>query len=262
MNQPSHPAGAPPLPDVTAVLFDLDDTLVPTRRNWQRALDAVAAHLSASHPHVTAADITASYTRTSDRLWTDYDRALAPLGSLTTIRRHVWGRALHSLGIDLTERALASLVDDFAYRQMRAIRPDRNLLAQLDRLVPSYQLGIITNGDTTTQLHKLELAGLDSYFETVVCALNSRRKPDRQPFDQARDNLAVLPGRCLYVGDDFANDIVGAAGAGMHPVWITHAGTPTPDGPVPAARFSTLTSCLNVLADHATRRPARRTEPT
>lgn len=260
---PRPAAALPPLPDVTTLLFDIDDTLVPTRRYWQRALDAVAAGVAAAHPGTSAADIATAYARASDRLWAQYDRLLSPLGSLTAIRRHVWGEALREVGIQAPEQTLAAMVDDFAHRQLQAIQPDAELVALFDRLASCYRLGVVTNGDSPTQHAKIQRAGLNGYFETVVCALDvGQRKPRPEPFRQACDELGARPEQCLYIGDDWANDVVGAAAAGLHPVWICADTGPDPAGPRPAARFTTLTCCLNVLAEHAADQPTHETEPT
>ncbi|WP_051950399.1 HAD family hydrolase [Actinacidiphila yeochonensis] len=262
MTPTPHQPLVPPMPAVTTVLFDIDNTLIPTRAIWQHALDAVAARLAGAHPGVSAAAIASTYVHTSDRLWGDYDRALAPLGSHTAARRHVWETALREAGIELSERQLATHVDDFAHRQMRAIRTVPATVDAFRRLAAVYQLGVVTNGDADQQHAKLEQAGLDRYFETVVCALgNGHRKPHPAPFHQACEDLAVRPEECLYVGDEWTADIVGARAAGLHPVWITPTGQPPPGSP-PTTRFTSLASCLRALCDHAARRPIRETEPT
>ncbi|MFJ8978732.1 HAD family hydrolase [Streptomyces sp. NPDC102282] len=256
-----HPHQPPPLPAVTTVLFDIDNTLIPTRAIWQSALDTVAARLADTHPGVSAAVIASTYLHTSDRLWSDYDRALAPLGSHTAARRHVWEIALSEAGLELSERQLNAHVEDFAHRQMRAIRPVSATVDAFRRLAEVYQLGVVTNGDADQQHAKLEQAGLEPYFETVVCALgNGDRKPHTAPFHRACNDLAVRPEQCLYVGDEWGTDVVGARAAGLHPVWITPTGQPPP-GSAPTARFTSLASCLAVLCDHAARRPTRETEP-
>jgi len=262
VNPNSHQPPTPPMSAVTTLLFDIDNTLIPTRAIWQHALDAVAARLAGAHPGVSAAVIASTYLNTSDRLWGDYDRALAPLGSHTAARRHVWEVALREAGIGLTQRQLSAHVDDFAHRQMRAIRPVPATVDAFRRLAEIYQLGIVTNGDADHQHAKLEQAGLDPYFETVVCALgNGHRKPHPAPFHRACDALAVRPEQCLYVGDEWAADIVGARAAGLHPVWITATGQPPP-GSAPTTRFTSLASCLTALCDHTASRPIRETEPT
>lgn len=177
---------------------------------------------------------------------------LAHLGPMRAIRAHVWDRALHACGIRLGESELVSLVKDFARRQLPAIRPDRRVAAALDQLAPHFRLGVVTNGDSAGQLAKLEHARLYVHFETMACALDiGTRKPDPAPFLHAAAELSVTPEQCLYVGDSWANDGVGAHAAGMHPVWITPNDTPMPPGRPPAARFPDLLSCLNTLAEHA-----------
>ncbi|MFG2425229.1 HAD family hydrolase [Streptomyces sp. NPDC048448] len=258
---PGSPYGLPT--GITTVLFDLDDTLVPYLPCWTTALDTVTQHLAHTHSGVSGPAIAAAYTRVSDTLWRDYEQALAHLGPTPVIRAHVWRTALHECGIQPDERELGALVAYFARQQHLAITPDRQTAALLERLALRYRLGVVTNGDRATQHAKLGHAGLDGAFETVVCALDTgARKPDPAPFLHACSDLSVAPEQCLYVGDSWANDVVGAHGAGMHPVWICPDTVPAPPGRPAAARFPDLPSCLNALAAHAVRRPARETEPT
>ncbi|MFD9281048.1 HAD family hydrolase [Streptomyces mirabilis] len=268
MNPPPTTGGAPGsrnvLPaDITTVLFDLDDTLVPYLTCWNTALDAVSQLLARTHPGASGPYIAATYTRVSNILWRDYEQTLAHLGPIPVIRAHVWRTALHECGIQPDETELAHLVEDFARRQLLAITPDRQAAARLERLALHYRLGVVTNGDSTSQRAKLQHAGLDRYFDTVVCALDAgARKPAPAPFLHAAAELSVAPEQCLYVGDSWANDVVGAHDVGMHPVWICPDSTQTPPGRLPVARFPDLLSCLNGLTSHAVGRPARETEPT
>ena len=45
-------------------------------------------------------------------------------------------------------------------------------------------------------------------------------KPDRRIFDQACRALDCSPADCIFVGDSWESDVLGASQAGMTPIWI------------------------------------------
>lgn len=250
----------PQWPDFDAIFFDLDDTLVATRPGWELALHAACRdaprYVGAT---IDPARLASSYQDTSGTLWADYSRVLAPLGSMDAIRRHVWNEALAACGLHLASGQLHRLVADFGIRQLDAMRPDPHLIKLLHRLASYVPLAIISNGPTALQREKLTRAGLDGLFDPVLCGLDDGvRKPDPHLYWRGCSVLNTPPGRCLYVGDDWTNDIAGAHQAGLHPIWIQPDSVPLLTGPAPVARFPTITACASALLQHlqASRRPS------
>jgi HAD superfamily hydrolase (TIGR01549 family) len=247
-------------PDFDAIFFDLDDTLVATRPGWELALHAACQDaVHGSSATVDPARLAVSYQDTSGALWADYNRVLAPLGSLDAIRRHVWKEALAACGLRLPSGQLHRLVADFATRQLDTMHPDPHLIKLLHRLAAYVPLAIISNGPTALQREKLTRAGLDELFDPVLCGLDDGvRKPHQHLYWRGCRALDTPPGRCLYVGDDWTNDIAGAHQAGLHPIWIQPDSVPLLTGPAPIARFPTITACAAALLQHlqASRRPS------
>jgi HAD superfamily hydrolase (TIGR01509 family) len=83
-----------------------------------------------------------------------------------------------------------------------------------------YRLGIISNADgqIAGAMEKLQLA---QYFDHMIdSALVGVEKPDQRIFAMALEKLQ-LPGKaCLYVGDHYDNDVLGARNAGLVPVLL------------------------------------------
>jgi len=86
----------------------------------------------------------------------------------------------------------------------------------LDRLREAgYRLAVVSNADGRVE-SLLEDVGLGDRFEFVVDSeVVGFEKPDRRIFDHAVDRMGVGASACLYVGDLFTVDYVGATGAGM-----------------------------------------------
>jgi|LFRM01.1.fsa_nt_gb putative hydrolase of the HAD superfamily len=86
------------------------------------------------------------------------------------------------------------------------------------------KLGIVSNGFSYTQRNKINLLNIGSYFNTIIISgewlPKDLWKPNKAPFELCFNNLGVKPQECLYVGDSYDKDIVGAYNAGAFPILI------------------------------------------
>ena len=79
-----------------------------------------------------------------------------------------------------------------------------------------YKVGIITNGPSYLQNHKLDNSGLRQYLDVAIVGGDfDLAKPDKQIFDLTAKKLNVKNNECVYVGDHPINDIEGALNSGM-----------------------------------------------
>lgn len=102
-------------------------------------------------------------------------------------------------------------------------------LGVLKALTTRFQLALITNtqGQPVSGTHRLrEFPRIETYFRVVVVAGENGipPKPDPAPFKRCLRSLGIDAAQAVYVGDDWRNDVCGSRGAGLHPVWIQHAG--------------------------------------
>jgi len=82
------------------------------------------------------------------------------------------------------------------------------------------RLAVVSNADGTVaaMLRKFKL---DSFFECVVDShIVGVEKPAPEIFMIALRQLELLPEHCVYVGDNYDKDVVGARNAGLQPVLI------------------------------------------
>lgn len=83
------------------------------------------------------------------------------------------------------------------------------------------RLGVITNGKMSVQRAKIEQIGLKDYFEVIIVSEEvGIKKPDKRIFELVANKLKINPQKCLFVGDQPLNDVVGAQQAGMKGVWL------------------------------------------
>jgi len=83
-----------------------------------------------------------------------------------------------------------------------------------------YTLGLVSNRAEALTPVATDL-GLGDYFHfTLSGGQANSYKPDARIFLQACDMAGALPSECLYVGDNFYADVVGAQAAGLVPVLL------------------------------------------
>ncbi|HSJ54776.1 MAG TPA: HAD-IIIA family hydrolase [Anaerolineae bacterium] len=85
-----------------------------------------------------------------------------------------------------------------------------------------YGLGLITNRDNVERFYALlDSLGLRSYFDlTLASGEVAVRKPDPGIFYAALERMVVRAEECVYVGDNYWADVVGAKRAGIQPVLL------------------------------------------
>lgn len=106
-----------------------------------------------------------------------------------------------------------------------------------------YRVACISNADGRVR-GLLAAAGLLPHLEFVLDSAEvGLEKPDPRIFQVAAQRLALEPSACVYVGDIYEIDVVGAAGAGMRPLLIG-------DGPAagPVERVPDLWSLLPLFS--------------
>ncbi len=91
-----------------------------------------------------------------------------------------------------------------------------DVLDCLDSL-DGYRLAILSNGDSSQQRQKLRDTGIEDHFEEVVISGDiGIAKPEKPVFDEIVDKMGVDHDECVYVGDSYGADFVGADNAGMY----------------------------------------------
>jgi len=94
-------------------------------------------------------------------------------------------------------------------------------LQLIEQLKGKYKLAILSNGDSVGQNSKIDSLDLRKHFDEVMVSGDYQwSKPDKAIFELMADRLQVKCEECLYVGDLFSKDILGALNAKMIPIWI------------------------------------------
>lgn len=80
-----------------------------------------------------------------------------------------------------------------------------------------YRMAVLSNGDSLQQRQKLKKTGIEDYFEEIVISGDiGIHKPAKGVFDEVVEKIGVDHDECVYVGDSYDADFVGADNAGLY----------------------------------------------
>ena len=189
---------------ISAVLFDLDDTLYIQASWLDGAWDAVADR---------AAEL-------ANLEYEPFRRALALAASAGSARGAIIDRALAA--VSGPPQVLEELVAVFRHHRQPLHMSATNgaVLRDLAARVP---IGLVTDGDPRIQRAKLAGLGLAGTFDATVFSDEQgrgRRKPHPSPFLLALSRLGVPPRDAVFVGDRPETDIAGALRLGMRAIRV------------------------------------------
>jgi putative hydrolase of the HAD superfamily len=210
--------------NIKAIVFDVDETLFDRVAAQKAVLELIVQQLPQVFSGCDPERVLAAFLE-SDQIYTDlFNSGAASEGS----RDHRSKLFLQLLGID--EKYTAKITELY-------IRDYPTVKAHVDGAIPvirelsrKFKLGVVSNGFTDVQYRKLEAMGLRDLFACVVLSEEiGIRKPDPRIFQRAALLLHMQTQECLYVGDSYANDVIGAKTAGMRACWLNRSAAKMPD---------------------------------
>ncbi|MCD6523714.1 MAG: TIGR02253 family HAD-type hydrolase [Thermococcus sp.] len=189
---------------INAVLFDIDHTLLTEMPLIQLFLPQVYEKLSKKF------GINKEEAR---------DKFLGEiLARRETYEWHDWNFFFRLFGLDLK-------YEDLLRRYPHKLHVYPDTVPTLEWLKEKgLKLGVVTSGPAYQRL-KLELTGLEGYFDAVVTRDDvGAIKPEPKIFLRALEELGVSPREAVMVGDSLRQDIYGGKNVGMKTVWIARDG--------------------------------------
>lgn len=236
-----------------ALLFDLCDTIMPFRNDRMplariqgkeiRTTSPLLYECFAQHaPPIPYEDFHSHFVETTESVWILRDQSGEEISSAVRFERF-----LERLGVErgdqwdaLHRRFLETHLSRIALC-LECAPAVRDLLVRLKK---QHRIGLVSNfDDTETVYHVLKREGVAPFFDAVIISSEiGLRKPRPEIFLAACEKIGVAPAECLFIGDSFENDVVGAKRLGMDAAWINPAGLPPPiDGPRPDYILAELT---------------------
>jgi putative hydrolase of the HAD superfamily len=200
------------------IFFDLDHTIWDFDRNAEETLlELYQQHklqeLGLSSPEA----FILNYTINNHALWTDYH-----LGKITKdlLRAERFKRTFIQMGV-APELVPDAFEDDYVRISPTKTNLFEGSIKVLEYLQPRYQLHIISNGFKETTLTKMNLSGLNPYFQNVIISEDvGINKPDKAVFQYALDKAGAKLEESIMIGDSLEADIYGALNFGMKAIFF------------------------------------------
>ena len=203
---------------IRAVLFDAGNTLIyvdPARMTEVLARAGAAVDVAAvarvehTARRILHDGIAQGHRGTEPELWKAYFVAIFQGGGVPSDRMEEAGRYLGELH---ASNHMWTHVEPGTVEALEALAG------------AGYRLGVISNADGRVEA-VLEDVGLRSHFEFVIDSeVVGVEKPDPAIFEEGCRRMDLPPEACLYVGDLYPVDYVGATGAGLQAVLIDPLG--------------------------------------
>jgi len=191
-----------------AVIFDLFGTLVDNFafQGYQGTLSGIASALT-----LPSEDFY--------RLWYETSHMRAT-GFFETVEANI-EHICRTLGLQVEAdriSAAARIRIDFT---RRTLTPRQDAVETLARLkAAGYKIGLISDCSPDVPLLWQETAFASLVDVPIFSCAVGFKKPDPRIYTLICERVAVMPQKCLYVGDGSSRELTGASQVGMHPVLI------------------------------------------
>lgn len=242
---------------VSALLLDLDDTLVDT---GAAMLVAAMAGFAAVCPDVAEELHRSAAERFCEDPGGHLRRYTSGEITFADMRAARFREVVLGMGIDtccapqdagLVESGHHVFEDSYGRAMRAATRAFPDAVPLLEgarrRGLPT---AVVTNSSDVATRMKLEAAGIDGLVDVVMTTDTlGVGKPDPRVFHHACDAVGVPPAQAAYVGDDLDTDAVGARNAGLVSYWLVREGALGAAPPGIAAVGSLADVLVAVLPD-------------
>jgi 2-haloacid dehalogenase len=194
------------------LLFDADNTLFDFRACEKEALRL--AFLRYGYP--LNQDISEIYERINLGLWAQFEKGLIDRNTVIYSR---FGKLFKEIGI---QDDGIRFEDD--YQELLGMQHFfiEDAFEVIQELYKSFDLYIVTNGVTATQLRRLKESGVDRYMKKIfVSEETGYQKPMKEYFDYCFARIDHFkPEEAIIIGDSLSSDIKGGNNAGIATCWF------------------------------------------
>jgi putative hydrolase of the HAD superfamily len=204
------------MPNLRAVLFDLDDTLTDRARSIERLAPLFTDHFSGQLEDVQSDQIIRCIKTADGGGYASREALCAHLQSSLPWRKPPGAEELVAFWRTTFPRCNV---------ERAGVTP---LLQALYRR--GLKLGVISNG-AMTQYVKLDVMGVRPFLSvTLISDEVGIKKPDPRIFQMALDRLGMAASEMIFVGDNLQLDVAGARGVGIRAIWLNYENRPVPAG--------------------------------
>ena len=193
------------------LLFDADNTLFDFTAGERIALESAFHH----HGYYLDEEILNIYERINVGLWKKYEQGLMDRKTVIYSR---FGLLFKEIGIEDDGIKFEDIYQELLGQQHIFVPHAKEVV---EYLFSRYDLYIVTNGVTATQMRRLKDSGLDHYMKDIfVSEATGYQKPMKEFFDYC---FRKIPGfaadKSMIIGDSLSSDMKGGNNAGIKTCW-------------------------------------------
>jgi len=214
----------PPLP--TAILFDLDDTLISAYGQPRGAWETVVAEFADALSPLGQTEAVDAISAFALEFWTGTQAHHKKWRlRLKDARREIVREALLRTGkfgadgpdVDFVHK----LADRFSDFREEELKPFPGALETIDHLKDlGVKLALITNGGAETQRPKVTRFALEHRFDHIqIEGEHGFGKPEEEAYKHALSVLNVVPEETWMVGDNLEWEIAAPQRLGIYSIW-------------------------------------------
>lgn len=210
------------------IIFDVDDTLydqtLPFKKAFRELIEESVSEEKLERIYLIS-------RKHSDAL---FDKNLA--GEISVRDMHIQRVTLacEEFGYHITDETALKFQDLYVANQ-KEITLYKEVQELLDLLhSQKRQLAVLTNGEEAHQSMKINQLNLTNWIpqeNIFISGSVGHAKPAIEVFEHLEEKLQLDKAKTVYIGDTFANDVVGAKQAGWQAIWTNHRKRDIPDSP-------------------------------
>lgn len=185
---------------IKRIIFDLDDTLIKWKSEYWASFDRVLERINYNYDTHFIQKLIAAIE--------NYEKIYSVFNK---------DDMLHLLNKNI-ERPLPNNFIDYWLEELSLCseQASDDLIKTLNYLHNKYDLVVLTNWFTVSQVNRLKKAGIASYFSEVYCADKFPIKPNPESYLTAVGDYQISD--CIMIGDSVDCDIDGALKIGLRAI--------------------------------------------
>ncbi|MBD0777817.1 HAD family hydrolase [Maribacter sp. ANRC-HE7] len=202
------------------IIFDLDDTLVDSEQGHIKAINLIYQDF---FPNVQPTfDISSIWLNITNHFLELYFKDELSLEQQRVARiQKFW----EICGSELNRRSAKEVYEKYDNYFLNSCHNFNDTIKTLQQL-SKFELLIISNGSYADQIYKLKNNNLLKYFKQIFISDKvGFSKPDKRIFQYAANELNTSMSNCLYIGNSYKLDYIGARDAGMKAIWLDRNST-------------------------------------
>lgn len=206
-----------------AVLFDLNDTLIDTRKSHRESLrqtvDLFLGRWSESEG-IEIDQLIDSILKAGQTSRSRLNHKQITLQDFQYLRLK---EAMEPYGIPVTRDFAGKLYNHYLAHRQQYVLPYPGLKETLSSIHRYANLGIVSNGKAEAMHKRVKQLGIEEWIPYKRIFSSSQygmSKSSGKLFQHVLKELEVSPKEAIYIGNSWAQDIKGAMYAGLKAVWF------------------------------------------